>query len=804
MGTSSLLVLWRKIRRGDIYSIINFLGLSIGISTCLLIFLFVADELSYDRHHEKSDQTWRLLMHNKTNESTLSILPAVATDFLEESLPGVETLGRVFITGREVVFTQDGKPYLESGLSLADSSILEIFSFDFIQGNPSTALSTPNSMILSRDAALRYFGDENPMGKNLVFENMHTFIVTGVVEPFPDQSHFHFSLLGSLESLRSVNPSALDSWSNQAVAVYLTLSNGADPLLLEEQINNILWGANEGFYERVFFRLQHLQDIRLRSSHLDWDNAETGSVMVVRVFSFIALLTLILACFNFVNLSVAMSIKRSKEIGIKKTLGASRPQLIWQFIAETFILALFSLLLALLLAEAVMPLLNNLTGKDLALNLFSNIPLLLFIAVLLIFISLAAGLYPAVIISHFRPISAIKGGVMTGQGGGKRSFTYRLRQLLMLTQFSVSISLIVVSLIIFVQMQFMAGRNPGFEREGLVTIVNPYDDQMESRAIWLKNMLYQHSGVSGVSLTHNPPVRPLNNYAQFGFEAETGRQQIHAGVISCDENFFTVMGTDLIKGRDFSAEMITDLTEAAIINKTMMQRMGKKDPTGINLSGFYDGSTRRIIGVVEDIHFASLHEAVGPMVFYINTASYPHNFFNLLVRYEPGNELSLARYLEEIWEQEVVGWPLQYSFLGDRIMDQYQDERRTLVIVMSFSGIAILLSIMGLVGLALYATATRTREIGIRKVLGARIKTIIYTISREFMVIIVISNLVAWPAAWFFMMRWLENFAYRTDLQWLMFVLPSLLVFALASVVMATISYNAATRNPVNTLRSND
>lgn len=308
----------------------------------------------------------------------------------------------------------------------------------------------------------------------------------------------------------------------------------------------------------------------------------------------------------------------------------------------------------------------------------------------------------------------------------------------------------------------------------------------------------------GVSFSHNTPNRPLNNYDQFSFEAETGQKQIHAGIVSCDENFFTVMGTELVKGRNFSAEMITDLTEAVIINNTMMQRMGAKDPIGTVLSGFYDGNTRRIIGVVEDIHFTSLHEAVGPMVFYIHTESYPQTYFNLLVRYEPGYEHTLVRNLEELWAQEAASWPLQFSFLNDKISEQYLDERRTLVIVMSFSGVAILLSIMGLVGLALFATASRIREIGIRKVLGARIRTVIFTVNKEFLVIIIISNLVAWPAAWFFANRWLDNFAYRMDIHWLTFVIPSLLVFVLATVVMATISYQAASRNPVNTLRSND
>jgi putative ABC transport system permease protein len=805
MGKSFLLFFWRKISKGDIYSLINLFGLMMGIAACLMIFLYVADELSYDKHHHNAPNTYRLLMDIPSKNSTVAIMPAIMHEHLVNRIPSMHRMGRVQLLMHEMVISRNNKVFVEKGMALADPEILDIFSFEFLQGNPQEALSEPSSIILTQDAAMKYFGDENPVGQSLLFENDYTFVVTAVISPLPLQSHLQFSMMGSLEAMRTINPSAMTDWGNQAMYFYMQLTENADPSIPQEQITQIIWEANSRFKDRIYYKLQPLLDIRLKSKHIEWDMADTGSIVVVRVFSFIALLILILACFNFVNLSLALSLKRSKEIGIKKTLGAGRNQLIRQFLAETFFMAFISLLLAGVLTELALPALNALTGKSLALNFFSAGQVIPFLILLLVFVSLSAGLYPAMVITSSPPVFAIRGNQSSIMNcKGKMNFSFRLRQMLMMLQFSVSTALIVVSLAIYVQMHFLNHRSPGFTKEGLIAIRNPMDQHMRSRGVRLKNYLQQDSRISFVSLTHNIPGSAPNNYSTFRVGPDDGSLAVNGALISCDEDLFTTLGAKIFQGRNFSSMYSTDFTQAAIINKAMKIKMGIDDPLNMQIKGFYDNEPRTIIGVVDDIHFTSLHDVIEPMVYYINGNSYPHYYFNILARYESGKSGEIIKLIENFWKEEASAWPLQYHFVEDKLKEQYNEDKKTMNIVMIFAGLAILLSVMGLIGVALHSVSTRTREIGIRKVLGAGIMDIIKTISSEFGILIIISNLIAWPVSWFFVSRWLENFAYRTDIHWYMFVTPSLMIFICAALVMISISYAAASQNPVDTIRRAD
>jgi len=805
MTKSILLVFLRKLKKGDFYSIINLLGLSIGIAACLMIFLYVSDELKYDRHHHEPENIYRLLQYNVNRESTVAIMPGVMHDYIEDRITGVEKMGRFQLFGMEMVFQGDGEPLTESNFAIADPSILEIFSFEFIRGEPSTALSSPNSIILTRSAAQKYFGNEDPMGKTLLFENSYPFIVSGIIENLPKQSHFSFSMLGPVQAMATINPSNLTNWFNQAFFYYFRLHPEADESMVTEQITHIVWDVMERYKDIITYQLQPLLDIRLKSSDIDWDVANTGSITVVQIFSFIAVLILALACFNFINLSVAMSMKRAREIGIKKTMGASRVRLIIQFLSETFIIGFIALLISFLLIETTLPFLNNISGKSLSVGIFASPQIWVFALVILLVITLIAGGYPALVISGFKPITALRGIEQAGglQVGG-HVIQFRLRQILLLLQFSVSTSLIVVSLMIYLQMNYISTRHPGYEKENLIAIKNPLDERMDTRAMWLKDQLKQNANVLDVSLSHNLPPVPPHIFSNFSYEGKDGPQQINGAMISCDVDFFRTLRSEIVAGRDFSPEMITDQSETTIINQAMWERMGVDDPIGISLGGFFDNQPRRIIGVVENINYSSAHETVGPMVFYVDDKRYPFNFFNILVRYQDGASASVLSSLENLWLQEAPEWPLQYQFVEIAAEEYYQDDRRTMLIVMSFSGLAILLSIMGLMGLALYAVNARTREIGIRKVLGASIGNITQMMSREFAILLVISNLIAWPAAWYFTQRWLENFAFRIQIQWLAFITPALLVFAIAILVVSVITIRAALKNPVYTIKATE
>ena len=805
MIKNALLVFLRKLRKNDIYSLINLMGLSIGITACLLIFLYVADEWRYDRHHEYAQQTHRLLIENIRSGNATAIHTGAMYPYLDGQITGVEKMARLYHWSQTVINAGE-EPMIETGYMAADATILDIFSFTFIHGDPSTALDNPHAIIITPETAIKYFGQEDPIGKTLDYQNAYSFVVSGVVEPFPDQSHIQFNMIASLESMQSVNPSILNNWNNQGLMYYLRLKPGADPDVVAENITHTIRRANERLPETISYRLQPLTDIRLRSTNIDWDIANTNDITIVRIFSMIAILILALACFNFINLSVAMAVKRAREIGIKKVLGAGRWKLIGQFIAETFILALVAFVIANLLVEVALPFLNTLTGKSLSLQLLREPSHLAFAFALLLIISLIAGGYPALVISRFKALHAMRGIDMVAdlRKSRKKKLQFRMRQFLMLLQFAVSTALIVASLMIFLQMRFLSDRHPGYDQQNMISIQNPWDEHSAARATWLKNQLLQQPDVLHVSLAHNIPPGSPNNHTQYEIERSDGPFRIHGAVISCDASYFTTLGSNIIKGRDFYDDTGTDPDYVTIINTTMMNRLGVDDPLGMQLSGFYDGNARRIVGVVKDIHFMSLHEPVGPMAFYINENSYPQNWFNLAVRFNDGASTRVLSLLEGLWQEEAPQWPLQFNFVDQLYKDHYDEDRRTMFIVTSFAALAVVLSLLGLIGLALYAAATRTKEIGIRKVAGASSLEITRMITSEFGALVIISNIIAWPAAWYFTNRWLENFAYRIDTQWLAFLIPALVVLALASLTVGIIAYRTANLNPVDTLRNTE
>jgi putative ABC transport system permease protein len=794
---------FRNLRKGDLHSIINLAGLSVGLATCLLIFLYLSDELKYDRHHEHAPQIHRLLRYNQNSGVESAVMPGIQYDHLYDQLPGVNKIAR-FYKINEGVMAYDGRVFTETGYAAADAELLDILSFEFLAGDPATALSDPHSIVLTESAVEKYFGQEDPMGKTMLHSNALSYVVTGVIADLPRHSHLQFSMLASLEAMRTFNPSMMNNWQNAGTFFYMRLDPDADPGLVEDRINAIIWDIHTSYRDVIFYVLQPLLDVRLYASDVEWDIASKGDIYVVIIFSAAALLILFLAGFNFVNLSTAAAIRRSMEVGVRKVLGADRAQLIRMFLLETFVYTLFAMGIALLLVELLLPALNSLSGKEMSQPLLTEPLFPLVVLALLAAIPLIAGMYPALVMSRFQAITAIKGGSPLSSLKGVRNKRYqlRMRQLLLLLQFAVSIALIVASLMIYQQMRFLTMRSPGYQAEGLIVIKNPWDSQAASRAVWLREQLLQNPDVTDVSLTHNVPTLTPNNYARFSFESDDGQQNFHGAVISCDPHFFETLGTELLQGRNFMADMQTDAMSVAIINQTAAARMGTGSPVGMMLEGFYDQQPRQVVGVVEDIHYNSMHDAVNPMVFFVNHETYPQNWFHVLVRSMPGKSVEVHAYIDEIWSANSPQWPLQYFFLEEQSRALYQEDRRVMHIVGSFAGLAIFLSVLGLVGLAIYAANTRIREIGIRKVLGASVFEVVRMISNEFGAMALIANVIALPVAWYFINRWLENFAYRADTNWLVFIVPAVLVYMVAWAVVGMISYRAATVNPTESVRA--
>lgn len=794
---------FRNLRKGDLHSIINLAGLGVGLATCLLIFLYLSDELKYDRHHEHAQQVHRLLRYNQNSGIESAVMPGIQYDHLYDQLPGVSKIAR-FYKINESVLAHDDRVFTETGYAAADAELLDILSFEFLSGDPATALSDPHSIILTESAVEKYFGQEDPMGKTLLHSNALSYVVTGVIADLPRQSHLQFSMLASLEAMRIFNPSMMNNWQNAGTFFYMKLEPDADVSLVEDRINAIIWDIHENYRDVIFYVLQPMLDIRLYARDVEWDIASKGDIYVVIIFSAAALLILFLAGFNFVNLSTAAAIRRSMEVGVRKVLGADRAQLIRMFLLETFVYTLFAMGIALLLVELLLPALNSLSGKDMSRPFLSEPLFPVFVVGLVIAVPLIAGMYPALVMSRFQAITAIKGGSPLSSLKGVRNKRYqlRMRQLLLLLQFAVSIALIVASLMIYQQMRFLSMRKPGYVAEELIAIKNPWDSQSASRAVWLREQLLQNPDVTGVSLTHNVPTLTPNNYAGFSYESDDGRQRFHGALISCDPHFFEVLGTELLQGRKFSADMQTDAMSAAIINQAAAARIGSDSPIGTILEGFYDQQPRQVVGVVEDIHYNSMHESVNPMVFFVNHETYPQNWFYLVVRSMPGKSVEVLANIDALWSGNSPQWPLQYFFVEDQYNALYQEDRRVMHIVGAFAGLAIFLSVLGLVGLAIFAANTRIREIGIRKVLGASVFEVVRMISNEFGAMALIANVIALPVAWYFINRWLENFAYRADTNWLVFIVPAVLVYMVAWTVVGMISYRAATVNPTESVRA--
>ena len=805
MIRNSFVAFFRQIARKDFYTLFNLAGLSIGIAACLMIFLYVSDEFRFDRYHDNAESVYRLLEYNPRSNEVAAIHPGIMYDFIDDRIPGVKSVGRIFNI-RGILTTPDDEPFVENEIFGADPEILNIMEFDFIHGDPSTALSSPYSIILTEAAAEKYFGNKNPVGQTLILDNDQPFIVSAIIAQLPEHSHWHFNILTSMESIRSLYPSSLTNWEHSGMYYYIQIQPDADHEVIAEDFQDLIWNANEHYRERVYFKLQPLLDIRLHSAGISWDIARKGDIITVRIFSGAAILILFLAGFNFVNLTTAGAIRRGREIGMRKILGANRGQLIRRFLSETFVIAVFSTMLALLLVELLLPALNNLTGKNLSQEIFSDPSFAIAVAVIIIAITLIAGSYPAIMMSRFKAVTVAQGGNILSNLKGLRTKNYqlRVRQILLMGQFAISTALIAGSLMIYLQMRYISDRHQGYESEGLLTVQNALDDQGPGRAEWLREQMLQHPDVQSVSLTHNIPPANLSNFSSFSYEAPDGRASFHGALISCDVHYFNTMNTRVVKGRDFSAEMHTDPASATIISREAARIMGVDDPLGMYIDGFYDGVTRQVIGVVEDIHFSSLHERVSPLVFFISEEQYPQNWFNILIRYTPDASASVAQTLETLCEQEAPHWPLRHGFVDQQLEIQYQDERRVMLVVAAFAGLGIILSLLGLTGLAIFSAINRIKEVGIRKVLGASVPAIIRSMTREFSVIVIASNLIALPLAWLFMTRWLDSFAYRIDISWLMLIIPAVVVYLTAIVVVGLISCRAANLNPVVTLRNSE
>jgi putative ABC transport system permease protein len=788
----------RNISRNKAFSFINISGLAIGMACCVLILLFVKDELTYDSYHEKADQIYRLIALNKSGgeERYLAPIGAPVAEIFDRTLPEVQKAVRINRGNRVLVKYQD-KRFFEDRFFYGDPGLFDVFDFPILMGTPQMALSAPFDVVITESTAKKFFGDADPVGKSIVVDKNSIYNVTAVMADVPSNSHFHFDFLASLETLASLRGERyLKHPGNLAFYTYLLLEKNTDPNALERKMAE---GVRQSYGEKIaamrIFLLQPLKSIHLQS-RLEYEIEANGSISFVYIYSGIALCILLIAAFNFVNLSTARSIKRAREVGMRKVLGAFRLQLVRQFLGETILFSLISLFLAVILVRLFLPVFNSLAGKQFPLySLLTPSVLLGFVGIVTV-VGVLGGLYPAVFLSAFEPMRTLKGKL--GTGGKSRSF----RRFLVLAQFTISIVLIIGTFVIRHQLRYMRSQGLGFDKEQVV--VMPMHDQSTKQSYeFIKTELMNDPSVQSVAASSTVPGRSVVNIA-YRMEGLPDDEHFSMDTFFVDYDFLETMGIEVVKGRGFSKEFGTDEETAFMLNEAAVRELNWQKP--LNKQVIWPSDLRRldaivkkgrVVGVVKDFHVASLHENIGPVLLQVR----PSGFRFISARVSPVNIPETLSFFRGKWDQLSPAFPFEYTFLDEDFDKLYRADEKVGRLVGIFSLLAIVVACFGLFGLASFAAEQRTKEIGIRKVLGASVPGIILLLSREFTKWVLLANILAWPIAYFAMNRWLENFAYKMSLGIGIFFLSGFLALAIA---LATVSYQsikAAFSDPIESLR---
>ncbi|MBN1271633.1 MAG: ABC transporter permease [Candidatus Aminicenantes bacterium] len=788
----------RSLKKHKGYSFINISGLAIGMAVCMLIFLWVLNEVSYDRFHEKADRICRITMDFKIGSALHTPVcitaagPALVDDFAE-----VVTAARMDRPRRVTVKYED-KTFQEENVGTAENTLFDIFSFPFVSGDPKTALEAPYTVVITESTARKYFGDENPLGKILRINDEKDFSVTGVIKDIPPNSHLQFSMLRSFQTLKAEKSVRDNQWFDLRFYTYLLLDEHNDPGLLEQKLpefidKHIGKALNAAGGSAQIF-LQPLKRIHLYSD-FERDISANSDITYVYLFAGIAIFILLIAGINFINLSTARSTKRAQEVGMRKTMGAVRSRLIGQFLGESMIHSILAMVLAVMLILLLLPLFNSIIGGQLSLN-FIQIPWLFaaFLGMALI-VGLLAGIYPAFILSSFLPGHVLKGSF---KAGGSHS---RLRKILVVFQFSISIALIAATIIVTSQILFMKNKELGFNKEHVV-VIPQISESIRKSYRPIRSELLSLSGVIDVGASDIVPSRG-QLIAPFLPEGFTDDQVMTMDYIDVDAHYIPTMGMKIIAGRNFSDDLATDPDESVLINETAAKKIGWENAVGKrfifrpppNSGGktFYVS----VIGVVKDFHMQSLREKIEPLIIFYDEDS----LSTLSIRIAPDNIPHTMGLLKKKWKELDPNRPFQFLFLDDSFDSLYRSEESLKTITFCFSFLAVLIGCLGLFGMASFTAEQRTKEIGIRKVLGASIPGIVRLLAKEFMLLVVFANLIALPLAFFVMNRWLQSFAYRMSIHALVFVLPAALSLFIALITVSFQAFRAAFANPVDSLR---
>lgn len=800
-----LRVALRNLKNDKGYSLINIIGLAVGIACCIAIMLFVQDELSYDRFNEFADRIYRPRLLGRINGHDMSsALSAVALGpAVYHDLPEVVAYTRLIKKGSTVVRYKD-KTFNEERLVAVDSTAFDVFTLPFVTGNPKTALTQPNTVVITESIAHKYFGSEEPIGRTLNVGKQDNFVVTGVIKDIPQNSHFHPDFMASLTTLQdSRNP----TWLSNNYYTYLLLRKGTNIVEFQKKLDEdatryigpqlksvagVILGQFRAAGNEYGFVLQPLTSIHL-NSHLDYEIEPNSDITYVYIFTAIAIAILLVACINFINLATARSEKRAKEVGVRKTLGSTRSYLVGQFLSESILMSIIAVVLAVGIVEVLLPFFNQIANKEMSLHLFTNpssIPVLVCFAVM---VGSIAGIYPAFYLSSFRPIDVLKCGI---RKGGRTSV---LRDGLVIFQFTVSIALFAGTFIIFAQLRYVQTRNLGFDKEETIVVnrTNDLSNQLQS----FEDELRANTGI--VNLTNSNAI-PGNQGGDNACRVEGAPESQYEDIqqMFCDYDFARTYRLGIADGRFFSKEHASD-SAAVVVNEEVEKIFNEKKLVGKYL--VYPGPAGtdqkcEIVGVVKNFNYRSLHEPIRPLAIRL----FPNRGFIgrfVTVRLAPGDHPSTISFIENVWKKYAGDEEFSYNFLDDYLQKLYAADQRTSEIAGAFSILAIFIACLGLFGLAAFVTERRTKEIGIRKVLGASVAEIFALLSKEFVKWVLIANVIGWPLAYYVMNNWLKNFAYRIDMSLWIFCASGALALIVALLTVSSHAFKAATANPVESLR---
>ncbi len=805
MWTNYLKVALRNLLRYKGFSLINIFGLAIGVACCILMFLFVQHELSYDRYHENSSRIFRIIRDVdgfKTAPTAFALAPALNQDF-----PDIKAT-RVRRDRQPALLREGEKQFLEDRMFWVDAATLSIFSFPQLSGNPETALREAYTAVLTRATAEKYFGEIDVVGKHLSLRwnnQDHNIRITGVLEDVPSTSHFSFDILLSFATAEAIWPkSILEDWRFTYAQTYVLLPDGHSKSAFEAQFQDFVQkhlGSEEARnYKSVMAYLQPITDIHLHSQ-IGGEIEENGNISYVYIAALLGFFVLLIACINHMNLATAKSTRRSKEVGIRKVAGAHRGQIINQFLAESMLLTAIAFFVALIAVEFSLPLLNEVVDKNLVFDLNRNGQLIFSVFAIFMFVGFASGSYPAFYLSAFKPVEILK---QAKNAGSSKSF---LRKALVVSQFAIAIILLICTAGIYRQLQFAKNKRLGYNKEQILVI--PQGRRVRDNPDLIKNELLSHPSVMSVSISSHIPTERLNAAVSAipeGGNPDKSNEPWPITVVSVDEEFFNTFEVEVMQGRTFSKEFGKDKEEAFVLNEAAVKALGWESAIGKTFEATYNtGSsikpteTRKghIIGVVKDIHFESIHHEIEPMVYFIK----PFWYFYISLKLDTENLPQSIAAVEQIWQEIVPGYPFEYTFVDDNFDKLYRTEEAMAKGISAFSFLGIFITCLGLLSLISYLAERRTKEISIRKVLGATSASIFNLLSKEFLKLALLANLLAWPVAYLTLNQWLQNFAYRAELSPWIFIVAGLVVLFIAVLSVSYQAIKAAMINPAQTLQ---